>query len=96
MSKGKITQLGMPMRTPMHARGEKSSLRHAHVHDHAQLNVELWYFDHNLSYRASNEAWFDATETLKSPLQVLSFNNFQNIFLKFYNLALYFSTHLHL
>ena len=28
------------------------------------------YFDHNLSCRPPNEAWFDVTETLKSPLQV--------------------------
>ena len=31
------------------------------------------YFNDNLSYRVPNEVWFDATETLKSPLQVLCF-----------------------
>ena len=56
---------GMPMRV----QGEKSSLRHGH----AQLNVELWYFDHNSSYRAPNKAWFDARKTLRSPLQLSYF-----------------------
>ena len=33
------------------------------------LFLEFQYFDHNLSYRTPNEAWFDAIEPLKSPLQ---------------------------
>ena len=34
------------------------------------------YFDYNLSYQTLNEAWFDATELLKSPLQLSYFKNF--------------------
>ena len=36
------------------------------------------YFDHNLSYRPPNEVWFEAMETLKSPLQFLCFKNSEN------------------
>ena len=59
------------MHMPMHVQGEKLSLRYGHEHGSAQLNVELWYFNYNSSYKALNEAWFDARETLRSPLQFL-------------------------
>ena len=51
----------------------------------SHLSQPVTYFDHNLSYRTPNEAWFEVTEPLKSPLQLSCFKISENLFLRFSN-----------